>query len=56
MARSHKIVCDICGEEEKFTGRHPEGWGLLEIIAVAGSKGPTYELCPKCTKEASPKP
>ena len=55
MARSQKIVCDKCGHEEDFTGRLREGWGLLEVVPSVGTRAP-YELCPKCTEEASPKP
>lgn len=55
MARSEKIVCDKCGEEEEeFKGHYPEGWGLLSVVGPSG-KNAAYELCRKCTREASPK-
>ena len=51
MARTEKVICDKCGAEEEFKVKYPAGWGLLETYKPTNR----YELCPKCTKEASPK-
>ena len=54
MVRISKIVCDKCSHEDEFKDRYSEGWGLLEVVRAG--KTVSHELCPKCTKEASPKP